>query len=194
MPVRAYMVLEEKYGEKPLKILFVGHNPSFHSWESGHYFSQPSNRFWKLLLQSGLADGDIDTLNDDILLERYGYGFTDVIRTPNSSSISLKRKDFVEQRPFFYKRILNNAIRVKGHPEYLAFVGKKQFAMLFDPPLKSVELGLQDLKPPGFPFDSEIWVLSTPSGRSPMKWNDRLNPYKELAQSMQSAFCTSNIE
>ena len=194
MPVRAYMALEEKYGEKPLKILFVGHNPSFHSWESGHYFSQPSNRFWKLLLQSGLADGDINALNDDILLERLGYGFTDVIRTPNSSSNNLKRKDFVEQRPFFYKRILNNAIRVKEHPEYVAFVGKRQFAMLFDPPLKRVLLGVQNLKPPGFPLDSQIWVLSSPSGRAVMDWAERLLPYTQLAETMQSAFHTSNIE
>ena len=194
MLVRAYMALEEKYGEKPLKILFVGHNPSFHSWESGHYFSQPSNRFWKLLLQSGLADGDINALNDDILLERSGYGFTDVIRTPNSSSNNLKRKDFVEQRPFFYKRILNNAIRVKEHPEYVVFVGKRQFAMLFDPPLKRVQLGVQNLKPPGFPLDSQIWVLSSPSGRAVMNWGDRLLPYTQLAETMQSAFPTSNIE
>ena len=194
MLVRAYMALEEKYGEKPLKILFVGHNPSFHSWESGHYFSQPSNRFWKLLLQSGLADGDINALNDDILLERLGYGFTDVIRTPNSSSNNLKRKNFVEQRPFFYKRILNNAIRVKEHPEYVAFVGKRQFAMLFDPPLKRVLLGVQNLKPPGFPLDCQIWVLSSPSGRAVMDWTDRLLPYAQLAETMQSAFHTSNIE
>ena len=188
------MPLEEKYGEKPLKILFVGHNPSFHSWDSGHYFSQPSNRFWKLLLQSGLAEGDIDALSDDILLEISGYGFTDVIRTPNSSAKTLKRKDFVEQRSFFYKRILNNALRVNGHPEHVAFVGKKQFAMLFDPPLKRVQLGAQNIKPPGFPFDCEIWVLSSPSGRAVMDWESRLLPYTQLAESMQSAFQISNIE
>ena len=188
------MALEEKYGERPLKILFVGHNPSFHSWESGHYFSQPSNRFWKLLLQSGLAEGDIDVLSDDILLENSGYGFTDVIRTPNSSAKTITRKEFLEQRAFFYKRISSNANRVGGPPKRIAFVGKRQFAMLFEPPLRRVNLGVQNIRPPGMPLDCEIWVLSSPSGRAVMNWEARLLPYAQLAETMQSAFDSSNIE
>ena len=194
MAIRTYMALEEKYGERPLKILFVGHNPSFHSWESGHYFSQPSNRFWKLLLQSGLAEGDIDALSDDILLENSGYGFTDVIRTPNSSAKTITRKEFLEQRAFFYKRILSNANRVGGLPKCIAFVGKRQFAMLFEPPLRRVNLGVQNIRPPGMPLDCEIWVLSSPSGRAVMNWEARLLPCAQLAETMQSAFDSSNIE
>jgi len=187
------MALAEKYGDLPLRLLLVGHNPSEHSWKSGHYYSQPSNNFWKLIIESGMLEANVEG-NDDSMLEKMQIGFTDVVRVPNSSSSTISRSYFREQSSLFYKRIKDNAERVGGAPERVAFVGKRQFAMLFDPPLKSVELGLQDLKPPGFPFDSEIWVLSTPSGRSPMKWNDRLNPYKELAQSMQSAFYISNIE
>lgn len=35
--------------EKPLRIIFIGHNPSNKSWEEGHYYANPSNRFWFLL-------------------------------------------------------------------------------------------------------------------------------------------------
>jgi TDG/mug DNA glycosylase family protein len=88
-------VLDEKYGEMPLRLLFVGHNPSQHSWDSGHYYSQPSNRFWKLLIESGIVAGDIETINDDLLVQQFRIGFTDVIRVPNSDAASLKRRHFV---------------------------------------------------------------------------------------------------
>jgi mismatch-specific thymine-DNA glycosylase len=187
-------MLREKYGEMPLSLLFIGHNPSQHSWDSGHYYSQPSNRFWKLLLESDIISGDIETINDDLLVQKYRIGFTDVIRVPNSESSGIKRQDFQEQRAFFYKRILNHANRVKAPPERIAFVGKRQFSMLFDPPLNRVELGLQDRVPPNFPFETQIWVLSSPSGRAAMTWKDRLEPYQQLSKSMQDAFFTSNIE
>lgn len=187
------MVLAEKYGELPLRLLLVGHNPSEHSWVSGHYFSQPSNNFWKLITESGILEQDVNA-NDDEMLEKMQIGFTDVIRMPNSESNAITRRVFIEQRAFFYNRITDNAHRVGGAPERIAFVGKRQFSMLFDPPLKRVELGLQDIRPPRFPLDSEIWVLSTPSGRSPMKWEERVKPYKELALTMQCASSTSNIE
>jgi thymine-DNA glycosylase len=187
------MPLEEKYGSSPLRLLLVGHNPSAHSWESGHYFSQPSNNFWKLIVESGIAEG-LERISDDIMLAELQIGFTDVIRKPNSLSTSITSKEFRSQRSLFYNRIKDNAYRVGAPPERVAFVGKRQFSLLFDPPLKSVDLGLQFLTPPEFPFETEIWVLSTPSGRSPMKWEERLRPYTELAQSMQHAFVPSNIE
>jgi len=183
-----HTVLQDKFGENPLSVLFIGHNPSEHSWESGHYFSQPSNRFWKLLVDSGVVDDDIEVINDDLLVTKYSMGFTDVIRSPNSDSSTIKRQVFVEQRPLFYKRISSHANRVKVPPKRVAFVGKRQFSMLFDPPLRSVNLGLQKQIPPGFPFDCEIWVLSSPSGRAVMKWEDRLEPYVGLYESMHSAF------
>jgi len=147
-----------------------------------------------LLIESGIVAGDIETINDDLLVQQFRIGFTDVIRVPNSDAAGLKRHHFVEQRNFFYKRILSHANRVKAPPECVAFVGKRQFSMLFDPPLNRVELGLQNLVPPHFPLDTPIWVLSSPSGRAAMTWKERLDPYRELSESMHAAFSTSNIE
>lgn len=147
-----------------------------------------------MLIESGIVAGDIETINDDLLVQQFRIGFTDVIRVPNSDASGLKRRHFVEQRGFFYKRILSHANRVKRPPERIAFVGKRQFSMLFDPPLNRVELGLQNLVPPHFPLDTQIWVLSSPSGRAAMTWKERLGPYRELSESMHGAFFTSNIE
>jgi len=147
-----------------------------------------------LLIESGIVTGDIETINDDLLVQQFRIGFTDVIRVPNSDATSLKRRHFIEQRDLFYKRILSHANRVGALPQRIAFVGKRQFSMLFDPPLNRVELGLQNLVPPNFPLDTPIWVLSSPSGRAAMTWEERLGPYRELSESMHGAFFTSNIE
>lgn len=38
--------LPEKLGDAPLRLIIVGHNPSEHAWKSGHYYSNPSNRYF----------------------------------------------------------------------------------------------------------------------------------------------------
>lgn len=41
------------YPERRLRLVFIGHNPSDHAWASGHFYSNPSNNFFKLLRNSG---------------------------------------------------------------------------------------------------------------------------------------------
>ena len=41
--------------EENLQILFVGYNPSIRSGETGHHYANPSNRFYRILLQAGLT-------------------------------------------------------------------------------------------------------------------------------------------
>jgi len=38
-----------------VRVLFVGINPGIRSATVGHHFAGPSNRFWKLLYESGLV-------------------------------------------------------------------------------------------------------------------------------------------
>jgi hypothetical protein len=33
--------------------LQIGHNPSEHAWHTGHYYSNPSNRMWRILEAAG---------------------------------------------------------------------------------------------------------------------------------------------
>ena len=50
-----------------VRVLFVGINPGVRSATVGHHFAGPSNRFWKLLYESGLVDEPIGYLEDDRL-------------------------------------------------------------------------------------------------------------------------------
>src|SRR5256885_651592 len=38
-----------------VRVLLVGINPGVRSAQTGHHFAGPSNRFWKLLYESGLV-------------------------------------------------------------------------------------------------------------------------------------------
>jgi G:T/U-mismatch repair DNA glycosylase len=71
-------------------------------------------------------------------------------------------------------------------PRVVAFTGKNQWKMLFDPPLKVCEHGLQPstLRPPAWPLPAStaVWILSSSSGRAAMTDEARRAPYRGLAQ------------
>lgn len=70
-------------------------------------------------------------------------------------------------------------------PRVVAFTGKGQWKALFEPPLKTCEHGLQPpgVRPPGWPLPAatEVFVLSSSSGRAAMTDEQRRRPYRELA-------------
>ncbi len=69
----------EKLGDRPLRLIIVGHNPSAHAWQSGHYYSNPSNHMWRLLISTGIAPpGTRGAEDDDRLPAAAGVGFLDV--------------------------------------------------------------------------------------------------------------------
>src|SRR5437763_5218383 len=59
-------------------VLFVGINPGVRSAAIGHHFAGYSNRFWKLLFESGLVPEPIRA-EDDERLPEWGYGLTNLI-------------------------------------------------------------------------------------------------------------------
>src|SRR4051794_36792622 len=64
-----------------LRVLFVGINPGVRSAQTGHHFAGFSNRFWKLLHESGLVPQPV-TFEDDDRLTEWGYGITNLIARP----------------------------------------------------------------------------------------------------------------
>ncbi|KAF6266406.1 hypothetical protein COO60DRAFT_452007 [Scenedesmus sp. NREL 46B-D3] len=57
----------------------VGHNPSEHAWHTGHYYSNPSNRMWRVLDAAGITPPGVSGPEaDDLMPAAMGVGFTDV--------------------------------------------------------------------------------------------------------------------
>jgi len=183
-------------GDSPMHTLMIGHNPSNSTWETGHYFANPTNKFWKLIDESELLDSvhyenadEIVQINDDMMVAS-GFGFTDFIETPGNDANSIKMADIIANREVFMKRIENYANNINSQLKRLCFVGKKQWKQQFSQPLAKCEHGLQvaDLRPSHWPKqinDLDIWVLPSPSGRAVISNNDRLKPYLLLSEALK---------
>ena len=183
-------------GDSPMHTLMIGHNPSNSTWETGHYFANPTNKFWKLIDESELLDSvqyenadEIVQINDDMMVAS-GFGFTDFIETPGNDANSIKMADIIANREVFMKRIENYANSINSQLKRLCFVGKKQWKQQFSQPLAKCEHGLQvaDLRPSHWPKqinDLDIWVLPSPSGRAVISNNDRLKPYLLLSEALK---------
>ena len=64
-----------------LDVLFCGINPSIMSFERGHHFARPGNRFWPALHGSGFTPRLL-TPYEDMELLRYGLGVTNMVDRP----------------------------------------------------------------------------------------------------------------
>src|SRR5438093_9281396 len=80
-----------------LEALFVGINPGVRSAVTGHHFAGYSNRFWKLMFESGVVP-DAITCEDDGRLVEWGYGVTNLIARPSPGIDDLDRREYEEGR------------------------------------------------------------------------------------------------
>ena len=81
-----------------LRAIAVGINPSLPSVRMGFYFANPRNRFWPALNASRLVDAPLEPGPDAIgvLVERYGIGFTDIVKRPTAGSAELRAREYRE--------------------------------------------------------------------------------------------------
>jgi double-stranded uracil-DNA glycosylase len=140
----------------PVRVLFVGINPGLRSAATGHHFAGYSNRFWKLLFESGVVPEPM-TAEDDVKLPGWGYGVTNLVPrcTPGIDSL----------RPEEYQaglRRLRRKVRL-WKPETVVLVGVTLYRVIFRAASgRRVELGLRNER-----FeDSQVFVLPNPSGRN----------------------------
>ena len=85
-----------KLGSRPLRLILVGHNPSAHAWNSGHYYSHPGNRMWPILRETGIAPADLvrGCEDDGSMPESCGVGFIDVgVGHPGTDSSKIDLRD-----------------------------------------------------------------------------------------------------
>ena len=185
-------------GDLPMHTLFIGHNPSIATWQTGHYFANPTNQFWKLVGKSDLLNsatsfeiGEITSIDDDLMISR-GFGFTDFIEKPGNDANAITRSEIESNRTIFAQRIEKYANDINSGLKRICFVGKKQWKQQFAPNLSKCGHGLQepDMRPKHWPKslgNLEIWGLASPSGRAVISASERLESYQKLSQHLQNA-------
>ena len=76
-----------------LKILFMGINPGLRSAAIGHHFAGHSNRFWRLLVDSGLTSERLTAEQDFRFLELH-YGITNIVPRSTATAAEITRSEF----------------------------------------------------------------------------------------------------
>lgn len=159
------------------RILFVGINPGVRSATTGHHFAGYSNRFWKLLWESGLTPVFLTAEHDDRLLE-WGYGITNLVPRQTPGIATLRPEEYVAGL-----KILRRKVR-RFAPEIVAFVGVTLFRFVFG--IRSgvpVTLGLQAETFEG----STVFVLPNPSGRNAhFSYSEMLAAFRGLTSDVSS--------
>ncbi len=64
-----------------LSVVFCGINPGMTAAVSGHHFSSPSNRFWRVIHLAGFTPVQVLPENDRSLLD-FGCGLTTAVARP----------------------------------------------------------------------------------------------------------------
>src|ERR671915_483473 len=80
-----------------VRVLFVGINPGVRSAVTGHHFAGFSNRFWKLLYESGLVPEPV-TAKDDDRLRDWGYGVTNLVARASPGIDDLELEEYLGGR------------------------------------------------------------------------------------------------
>jgi double-stranded uracil-DNA glycosylase len=150
------------------RVLFVGINPGIRSAQTGHHFAGYSNRFWKLLHESGLVPEPL-TFEEDDRLPEFGYGITNLVSRPTSGIVDLAREEYARGAVALVRKVR------RLRPAVVALVGVtvyRHLAPFLQPGPKGVVagertgalalLGLRPERVAGVP----LFVLPNPSGRN----------------------------
>jgi len=158
-----------------LRVLFVGINPGLRSAALDHHFAGPSNRFWKLLFESGLVPERL-TFEDDDRLPEWGYGVTNLVARPTAGIGDLDPRELLAARDALVRKIR------RLRPRIVALVGTTVYRTLFGvkgpvtPGLAPERLG-----------ESLIFVLPNPSGRNAHhSYAEMVKAYRVLARMVMS--------
>ena len=152
-------------------MLLVGINPGVRSALTGHHFAGFSNRFWKLLFESGLVPEPI-SYEDDDRLPHWGFGITNVVPRATPGIDSLRPEEYREGA-----RVLLRKIR-RHRPAVVALVGVTVWRALLEGTgarnarTRPVRLGAQTPEEIGAALtraigsETTVFVLPNPSGRN----------------------------
>jgi len=174
--------------EPGLRVLLIGINPGVMSATTGHHFAGPTNRFWRLLYESGLVPEPVSH-EDDVRLPQWGIGMTNLVARPTPGIDTLRPEEYLEGWKILEKKI------DRYRPDIVAFVGVTMYRALWkvightEPPV--IKPGFQRATVHG----ARLFVLPNPSGRNAhFSYADMLSSFSALARSIRRLSAVSSTE
>lgn len=155
-----------------LKILFIGINPGLRSVAIQHHFAGHSNRFWKLLADSGITPRRLQPEEDNLLLN-YGYGITNIVPRTTATAAELTREEFLAGS----QRLME--LLQEYQPRIAAFLGKDTYRYMVQGNAFNWGLQQQNITHPVIDF-----VLPNPSGLNRMPYQVQLQWYCQLKKKL----------
>jgi TDG/mug DNA glycosylase family protein len=168
-----------------LRVLFVGINPGMRSAAVGHHFAGPSNRFWKLLHESGLVPEPVNWRDDDRLHE-WGLGITNLVPRATPGIGDLHASELMAGR-----RAL--VVKIRRHtPAIVALVGVTIYRALFPSASRGVPVALGEA--PETLAGARVFVLPNPSGRNAnYSYAEMLEAFTRLGDAAAATGCSSPL-
>ncbi len=153
-----------------LDIVFIGFNPGIRSGETGHHYAGHSNRFWKILYESGLTPRRYLAEEDAQLLD-LGYGLTNIVERTTRGADEITREEYREGREQLRKKL------ERYRPRIACYVGKGVYIEFSRK--KNISWGVQEESVVEGVLD---FVAPSSSGLVRMSMQDITAIYRELAQ------------
>jgi TDG/mug DNA glycosylase family protein len=169
-----FPLLHDRIGPR-VRVLFVGINPGIRSATVGHHFAGYSNRFWKLLWESGLVPERV-SWEADVRLPEWGYGITNLVAraTPGISDLALR--EYADGRRRLLAKIGRHA------PQVVALVGVTLYRALF-PQARGPAIGMR----PETLRNARVFVLPNPSGRNAnFSYDEMLGAFRALRDYLET--------
>jgi TDG/mug DNA glycosylase family protein len=155
-PLPADLPLLKDRIEPGVRVLFVGINPGVRSALTGHHFAGFSNRFWKLLFESGLVPERVGFVDDDRLLQ-WGLGITNLIPRPTPGVSDLAPAEYIAGRAGLERKIR------RYRPTIVVLIGVSLARALLPSSARApLAVGMHPETLAGVP----VFVLPNPSGRN----------------------------
>jgi double-stranded uracil-DNA glycosylase len=172
-----------------VRVLFVGINPGVRSAQTGHHFAGYSNRFWKLLYESGLVPEPV-TFEDDDRLPEFGYGITNIVARATPGMNDLRGEEYQRGARVLLRKI------AKFQPEIVALVGVTVYRALLaslgdaQAARRVIRLGRQQ---PPVPLPARVFVLPNPSGRNAnYTYEEMLAAFRSLRRALDGRVSVHN--
>jgi len=159
-----------------LKVLFVGYNPGITSARMRHHYSHRSNRFWRLMFESGLTPYKFSSEDDYKLLE-LGFGSTNIVDRPTREAGEISKEELRIGAYNLYEMIKE----IK--PQIVCYAGigvyKAYASVILGKPLSNIKVS-PGLQPESIIEGIKDFVCPNPSGLNTMPYHEQLRYYKEL--------------